>query len=337
MNLFKLINEYETIANEKPLMKSINEYLKLAQDYSGDYTTANDHWVFKSQDSKTKALFGDTDKGKHVSAEEVIAQMTDYSGVKFVGTADNGNLIYDWTHSKYCHVRFYVLSESQLSEKLKSELIDGDLSSYEQIFTKVAVKPLHDYNEDLKIGKWYVFSFDEFTKLDTKFGRLSSMFEKLYNSNNPESREEPKTKENQQPKNNLNAKLSKELISLRDGFNNNVDQLISLMDKKLSLGDSKIINSLYNETSVIINYLIGTVNADYSIDQIIKYSDKLLTNLEHEVNVYFSNKSSKNYDILKIFDGAFKDFLQIIRETLEMASYGEESMMESEFYTLKRE
>jgi len=318
MNLFKLANEYETIANETPLIKSINEYLKLAQDYSGDYTTTNDHWVFKSQDSKTKALFGNTEKGKHVSVEKFIDQLTGYSGVKFAGTANNGNLIYDWTHSKYCHVRFYVLSESQLSEKQKNELIDGDLSSYEQIFTKVAVKPLHDYNEDLKIGKWYAFSFNEFAALDTKFGRLSSMFEKLYNSNSPESKEEPKTKEIQQPNNNLNAKLSKELISLRDGFYKNVDNLISLMKNKVSLSDLKIINRQYDDFISFINTLISSCDAGEPIYENINY----LTNLEHEVNMYFSNKSSKNYDILKIFGGAFKDFLQKIRGILEMASYG---------------
>jgi len=284
MNLFKLINEYETIANEKPLIKSINEYLKLAQDYSGDYTTANDHWVFKSQDSKTKALFGDTDKGKHVSAEEVIAQMTDYSGVKFVGTADNGNLVYDWTHSKYCHVRFYVLSESQLSEKLKSELIDGDLSSYEQIFTKVAVKPLHDYNEDLKIGKWYVFSFDEFTKLDTKFGRLSSMFEKLYNSNNPNIDNSDKYESN-----NVN-KSSSEPWKLDSVSIKNVEELLKQLNNLDILGpgireslsaslNSHIVDTLNvfntlklsnNENEIVktIRSLKGIIKKVYDINQI---------------------------------------------------------------------
>ena len=144
------------------------------------------------------------------------------------------------------------------------------------------------------------------------------MFEKLYNSNSPESKEEPKTKEIQQPNNNLNAKLSKELISLRDGFYKNVDNLISLMKNKVSLSDLKIINRQYDDFISFINTLISSCDAGEPIYENINY----LTNLEHEVNMYFSNKSSKNYDILKIFGGAFKDFLQKIRGILEMASYG---------------
>ena len=109
------------------------------------------------------------------------------------------------------------------------------------------------------------------------------------------------------------------------------------MKNKISLSDLKIINRQYDEISAFINTLISSCDADDPIDETINYSKRHLTNLEHEVNMYFSNKSSKNYDILKIFGDAFKDFLQIIRKTLEMASYGEEYMMENEFYTLKKE
>jgi len=330
MNLFKLANEYETIANETPLIKSINEYLKLAQDYSGNYTTANDHWVFKSQDSKTKALFGDTDKGKHVSVEKFIDQLTGYSGVKFIGTADNGNLIYDWTHSKYCHVRFYVLSESQLSEKQKNELIDGDLSSYEQIFTKVAVKPLHDYNEDLKIGKWYVFSFNEFAKLDIKFGRLSSMFEKLYNSKNIEfKKEEPKAQEIQQSNNNLYDKLYKELESIWAGLNKSIESFIIQYGK---YKPAHSIKHVYDSKNIIVDFIesiLNLIDAHVPIDEIVR-TYKEIKNIEKIIVVEpQSTDDFKNMSFL-----IFKGCLDVLRETIQMAGFGEE-YMDNEYLTTK--